>query len=106
MEKNELLRKYELVVIVDSRLSEEEKDGVVKEVTGYISKNGGNVVNSKVWLDKQKFTFEIKKKTEGTYYLINFESDGQGIDKIQGALRLHDKVLRSSILVVEQFATN
>ena len=72
MEKNELTRKYELVVIVDAKLTNEMKEAVRKEVTDTINKRGGKVINSQVWLEKHKLTFQIKKCNEGTYYLINF----------------------------------
>ena len=61
MEKNELVRKYELVVIVDAKLTNEVKEAVRKEVTDAINKHGGKVINSQVWLEKHKLTFQIKK---------------------------------------------
>lgn len=94
MEKNELARKYELVVIVDAKLTKEAKDAVRKEVTDEINKHGGKVINSRVWLEKQKFTFQIKKCKEGTYYLFNCEGKGAVIEKIQSALKLNEKILR------------
>ena len=61
MEKDEQKRKYELVVIVDAKLTNESKETVRKEVADLVNKHGGKVINSQVWLEKHKFTFEIKK---------------------------------------------
>lgn len=102
MEKNEIVRKYELVVIIDSKAADEEKETILKEVIDTIEKAGGRIINNQVWLEKQKFTFEIKKQNEGTYYLINFESKGLGIEKIRAALKLNEKVLRSLITKIEK----
>ena len=63
MEMNENISKYELVFIVDAQLTDEEKESVCKGVTEIISKAGGKVINRQVWLERQKFTFLIKKKT-------------------------------------------
>jgi small subunit ribosomal protein S6 len=101
MEKNELTRKYELVVIVDAKLTNEVKETVRKEVADLIEKRGGKVINSQVWLEKHKFTFLIKKCSEGTYYIINFEGEGEIISKLKPKLKLNEKILRFDFIKVE-----
>jgi small subunit ribosomal protein S6 len=93
--------KYELVVIVDATLQQEEKESVVKETCDIITKCEGHVINNQVWLDKHRFTFRMKKRTEGTYYLINFDSPRSSLVKMRQNLKLHDKILRSLIIKVE-----
>ncbi len=100
MSKVETIRKYELVVIVDAKLSNEEKESIRKEITDVVNKAGAKVINSQVWLEKSRFTFRIKKRTEGTYYLINFEADGASADKIRPVLRLNERLLRFEITKV------
>ena len=94
----EKLRKFELVFIVDANLAGDQKEEVLNQVTDSVKKHGGNVINSQVWLEKQKFTFPMKKLKEGSYYLVNFESDGSGNVKIKSDLRINEKVLRISIV--------
>jgi len=101
MEKNEQMRKYELVVIVDVKLTSETKETVRKEVTDLVNKHGGKVINSQIWLEKHKFTFEIKKCNEGTYYIINFEGGSEVVEKIRPALKLNEKILRFIFIKVE-----
>ena len=93
MEKTELA-KYELIIIVDSKATGDEKESIHKEVAETINKAGGKVINGQVWLDKHKFTFPIAKRNEGTYYLINFENNGGAIEKVNSALRVNERVLR------------
>ena len=92
------MNKYELVVIVDATIPQEAKEGVVKDTSDAIVKYEGKVINSQVWLEKQKFTFCMKKKTEGTYYLINFEAPKSALVSLRKALKLNEKVLRSLII--------
>ncbi len=101
MEKTELTRKYELMVIVDAKLTKEEKDAICKEATDAVDKVGGKVSNNEIWNEKLKLTFPIKKRNEGTYYLINFESEGKEADKIRPILRLKEKILRFAITKIE-----
>jgi small subunit ribosomal protein S6 len=90
--------KYELVLIVDAALSQNEKDGVIKDVGLAIEKCDGKVVNSQVWLDKQKMPFLMKKRSEGTYYLIHFEGGGSKLPELRRAMKLNDNILRSLII--------
>lgn len=101
MEKNEQMRKYELVVIVDAKLTGETKETVRKEVTDLVNKHGGKVINSQVWLEKHKFTFEIKKCNEGTYYIINFEGGSKVVGEMKSPLKLNEKILRFAFIKVE-----
>ena len=105
MEKNELTRKYELVIIVDAKLTNEAKEAIRKDVTDVINKRGGKVINSKVWLEKHKLTFEIKKCNEGTYYIINFEGKSEIISKIRPILKLNERILRFDFIKLESKAT-
>ena len=98
MEKNVLSRRYEMVVIIDARLTASVKDALLKEVVDTITKSNGKIINNQVWLEKQKMTFSINKCNEGTYYLINFEADGAGVNATRHLLRLNEKLLRFSIL--------
>ncbi len=101
MEKSELLRKYELVVIVDAKLTGDTKEVVRKEVTDAINKFGGKVINSQVWLEKQKLTFLIKKCGEGTYYIVNFEGESDLIEKVKPLLKLNERILRFEFIRIE-----
>ena len=105
MEKNELTRKYELVAIVDAKSTNEAKESIRKEVTDLINKRGGKVINSQVWLEKHKLTFQIKKCSEGTYYVINFEGKSDIINKIRPNLKLNEKILRFDFIRIEPKVT-
>ena len=67
------MSKYEVVYILDARLSDREKAEVGKQVADLINKLGGKVADSKVWIERQKMAFAIKKAWEGVYYLLNVE---------------------------------
>ena len=92
--------KYELVVIVDAMLPLQEKENVLKDICDMVTKNGGKVINNQVWIDRHKFPFRIKKSSEGTYYLVNFESQRSAIIKMKQLLKINEKVLRFLILNV------
>jgi len=96
------MSKYELMSIVNATLPQDEKESLFKEVTDTVGKFEGKVVNRQVWLDKHKMTFNIKRCTHGTYYLVNFESPTSAINPISQALRMNEKLLRFLILKLDQ----
>ena len=101
MENTATLKKYELVVIIDAHLPNDQKEAVCKEVKDATQGAGAKVINSQVWMERHKFTFQIKKHKEGTYYLINLESDGSMNSKIRDELRLKENILRFAITKVD-----
>jgi len=101
MIKNRLMSKYELVLIIDARLTNETKESIRKDVADLVVKNGGKVINSQVWLEKHRLTFQIKKCGEGTYYLVNIEGANDTVANVKSVLRLNEKVLRFIFIKVE-----
>ncbi len=93
-----MTNKYELVVIVNAALSDDEKEKILKQATDAIAKAGGKVINSQVWLEKQKLAFQINKSTEGVYYLINFEGESVVNEKLKDILKLNESILRHLII--------
>ncbi len=92
------MNKYELVVIVDATLPQEQKEAVLKEIGEAIVKCDGKVINRQVWIDKNKMSFRMKKCTEGTYYMINYEGSSAKNAEFRRALKLNERVLRSLIV--------
>jgi len=95
------MNKYELVVIVDATLPQEQKESVLKEVGDAIQKCEGKVINSQVWIDKNRMSFRMKKCVEGTYYMINYEGNPLKNAELRRALKLNDRVLRSLIVALD-----
>lgn len=92
------MNKYELALIVDAQRQAGEKEKCVQGAVDVIVKGGGRVINSQVWIEKQKFSFKIKQSVEGTYYIVNFESNADAVAKIQHDLKLHEGILRFAIM--------
>lgn len=96
------MNKYELVIILDAKLSVDERKEVIEQIVDVINKSSGKLINNQLWLERQKFTFSLKKRTEGVYYLMNFEGDPSQVEKTKTALRSNEKVLRFSLIKVKE----
>lgn len=90
--------KYELVFILDARISDGEKSDISKQVGDLVTKCGGKVASLSVWIEKQRFTFPMKKVWEGTYYLAIVEMAGSEVARLRRELQLSERLLRFLIV--------
>ncbi len=87
------MNKYELAVVVNAKLEDEERDATLEKVKGYIARFGGTVVDVDDW-GKKRLAYEIKHMNEGFYYFIHFESDGTCPAEVERRIRIMENVLR------------
>ncbi|MEI8011288.1 MAG: 30S ribosomal protein S6 [Candidatus Omnitrophota bacterium] len=92
------MNKYELIYIVDARLTDAEKGDVAKLLADMIVKHGGKVVSSAVWFERQKMSFPIGKVIEGTYYLLNVDGKPLEMEKLRREMQISERILRFLIV--------
>ena len=68
------MNKYEVTVVVNAKIEDEERANTVEKVKEYITRFGGTVTDVDEW-GKKRLAYEIQKMKEGFYYIIKFESD-------------------------------
>ncbi len=96
------LRLYDLMVIVDPRLTEEEVAQLLGRLQESFVALGGEVVSTENW-SKRRLTFEIKKQREGSYLLLQVKAEPSVVREYERQLRLNEPVLRfMTIRVVER----
>ncbi len=83
---------YELVVILTQKLSEEDKKATVVKISNLIKANGE--VTSVDDMGVKKLAYEIKKESDGHYYLFNFMATPNSILELERVLRIDDSVLK------------
>ena len=65
------MNKYELTVVLNVKLEDEERAAALDKVKGYITRFGGTVTNVDEW-GKKRLAYEIQKMHEAYYYFIQF----------------------------------
>jgi small subunit ribosomal protein S6 len=87
------LRLYDVLVIVDPRLTEEE----VAQFLGRLQESavglGAEVVSTENW-GKRRLTYEIRKQREGSYLLLQIKAEPPAVREFERQLRLNESVLR------------
>lgn len=90
------MRTYELAIVADPRLSDEEFLILVEEYKQLIASRGGEVVREESW-GKRKLAYPIRKLTEGRYTFLYLQMEPKTtvlIPEVELRLGQNDKVLR------------
>ena len=95
--RSELLRNYELVLIISAEIEEEELDAVLDNVKRTITKQGGSVAEVEMW-GKRKLAYPIKQVLEGNYVLLRFSSRPSSNRALSDGLCISEKVLRHLLI--------
>lgn len=95
------MNKYELAVVVNAKLEDEERAAVVDNCKALIERFGGTITNVDDW-GKKRLAYEVQKMKEGFYYFIQFDAESTAPAEIESRIRIMDNVIR--FLCVKQDA--
>ena len=87
------MNKYELAVVVNAKLEDEERAAVIDKVKALIERFGGTVTNVDDW-GKKRLAYEIQKMKEAFYYFVSFESDSDCPNEVEKRIRIMESVIR------------
>ena len=91
------MRRYELMVILDPELEERTVAPSLETYLKIIKESGGKVDKLDIW-GKRRMTFEMKKKSEGIYAVIDMHCEPAAIKELDRQLNLNEAVLRTKVL--------
>lgn len=90
------MRAYELMVIIDGDLEENNVEGTVRRIHEQVQAKGGDVRRTDRW-GKRRFAYEIDKKTDGYYVVVEFLG-GEGLADLERQFRLADDIVRHKLI--------
>lgn len=87
------MNKYELLYIISSSATDEQKEELIAKINSLIESKGGVVENVEKWGIK-KFAYPIKFKNEGFYVLVNLTVNPEAIKEMNNLMNITDFVVR------------
>lgn len=87
------MNKYELAVIVNAKIEDEERAQVVEKCKALVERFGGTITEVDEW-GKKRLAYEVQKMKDGFYYFIKFDAEGTVPTEIESRIRIMDNVLR------------
>jgi small subunit ribosomal protein S6 len=91
------MRAYELMFIVDGDLDDTTVEVSVRRVSEQVAAKGGEIKSTDRW-GKRRFAYEIDKKHDGYYVVLELVSEGTGLDELERQLRLADDIVRHKLI--------
>ncbi len=96
-----MLRHYEVMVILDPDLEERAVQPSLDEFLDVVRANGGSVDKVDIW-GRRRLTYEIRKKSEGIYAVIDMSAEPAVVQELDRQLNLNETVLRTKVLRLDQ----
>ena len=94
------MREYELVMLVSPQVADDQVEGVIERVTGYITAQGGTVAAVKPW-GRRRLAYHIGDFQEANYVQTNFSMEPKAARAMVGTLTLAEDIIRHLIVKVE-----
>jgi small subunit ribosomal protein S6 len=91
------MRQYELMVILDPEVEERTVAPSLEKYLSVISTEGGSVDKVDIW-GRRRMAYDINKRSEGIYAVVDFSSTPATAKELDRQLGLNEAVLRTKIL--------
>lgn len=91
------MRRYEVMVILDPDLEERTVAPSLDQFLKVIRTGGGTVEKVDIW-GRRRLAFEIRKKAEGIYAVIDLAAEPDSVKELDRQLNLNEAVLRTKVI--------
>ncbi|HSI27429.1 MAG TPA: 30S ribosomal protein S6 [Aeromicrobium sp.] len=91
------MRHYEVMVILDADLDERTVAPSLDTYLNVIRQSGGSVDNVDVW-GKRRLAYEINKKADGIYAVIDLTAEPDAVKELDRQLGLNESVVRTKVI--------
>ena len=91
------LRKYEIMIILDPEIEERTVAPSLDKYLSVIKTSGGTVDKVDIW-GRRRLAYDIQKKSEGIYAVVDFTAAPATAKELDRQLGLNEVVLRTKVL--------
>ena len=98
------MRDYEMVMIINPDVPEEEVPNTIEKVGQFITGRGGEVAEVNRW-GRRKLAYPIMRYTEGNYVLTQFKLDPTQVSDLEASIELTEEVIRHLVVRREEGET-
>nr|WP_104178726.1 30S ribosomal protein S6 [Cryobacterium sp. Y50] len=95
------MHQYELMVILDPEIDERTVAPSLDKFLNVVRNDGGTIDKVDVW-GRRRLAYEINKKTEGIYAVVDFTANASATVELDRQLSLSEAVMRTKVLRAEE----
>jgi small subunit ribosomal protein S6 len=89
------------MVILDPEVDERQVTPNLDKFLKVITNDGGSIDGVDVW-GRRRLAYEIQKKTEGIYAVVNFTATSEATQELDRQLKLSEIIMRTKVLRAEE----
>jgi small subunit ribosomal protein S6 len=90
------LRQYEVMVILDPDLDERTVAPSLDTYLNVVRQDGGSIEEIDIW-GKRRLAYEINKKSEGIYAVVQLTAEPTTVKELDRQLTLNESVVRTKV---------
>jgi small subunit ribosomal protein S6 len=90
-------RRYELMVILDPGVEDRTIGPSLDKYLSVVRTQGGSIDKVDIW-GRRRMSFDINKKSEGIYAVVDFTATSATAQELDRQLGLNEAVLRTKIM--------
>ncbi len=91
------MRHYELMLILDPDIEERTVGPSLEQFLNVVKTDGGTVDKIDIW-GRRRLSFEIAKKAEGIYAVVDLQAEPATVKELDRQLNLNEAVLRTKVM--------
>lgn len=91
------MRKYEVMVLIDSDVDERQAPALVDKHLEVITKEGGTIDNIDIW-GRRRLAYDINKKSEAIYAVLQVTAEPATVSEMDRLMSIDEKVVRTKVL--------
>ena len=91
------MRTYELMFVVDPRVSDEDVVTMMQDYKNMITAGGSEITSEENW-GRRKLAYPIENLAKAHYVMLNIEVGQNALNELESGFRFNDAVLRHLVI--------
>ena len=91
------MRPYEVMVILDPDTDDRSVQPTLEQFLTVITKGGGTVNSLDIW-GRRRLAYEIQKKSEGIYAVINLTANPADVKELDRQFSINESIMRTKVI--------
>jgi small subunit ribosomal protein S6 len=96
-----LVREYELTVVYNPEISEEDFPEAIEKVNQLVTQRGGEIIEVNHW-GRRKLAYPINHLIEGNYVLTRLKLEPSSTKQLESILHASEEILRHLLVRLEE----
>lgn len=95
------MHRYELVVVINPDIAEEDVPAAIERVSAAVTGRGGEVIEVQPW-GRRKLAYPIRRHLEGNYVTTQLRLDPARVREVEAGFAISEEILRHLLIRADE----